>query len=369
MTAITSDWYSVLGISPDAGQDEVTRAYHQRAKSTHPDRGGDPEEFLQVRRAWEILGDPDTRSRYDTIHTRNPGNTIRTNDTGNPDDPADPGGTSFGMPDDSTSWTETSVEDVLDWTRIPWGARFDGIAFDDPRVRVHATVWPRVVRWIALVIFCLWWWPGMVWTRHAGESVWPTPGRLAMAGGVATVFPILAIVLTLVALSTRVIRATVVMGIWTALSVAVYLPAHPGWAAAMAGWFLAWVVLGWGRRLTGHWTLWPRRRIMAANVWGAEDLPPDVDLVADALARAIPAARIIWHPRGADAAVIVDRKIAYLGLRPPAGRRRWCRVWDPIDVQDLTGMIRDIGEWLLRGSDGLTVNALTLAWVEYRMDS
>lgn len=368
MAAVISDWYAVLGIEPDAAQDDVARAYHRRVKATHPDQGGDPDQFQQVRRAWEILGDPDTRARYDTIRTINPDRTTCTASTSDPDIPSSPGGTAASMPNDSAGWTETTSEDAIDWTRIPWAAELAGIPFDDPRVKLRATVWPRVIRWIALAVLCLWWWPGMVWTRHAGESVWSTPGRLAMGGGLATVFPLLAIVLTLLALSNRVIRATMVMSIWIALSVAVYLPEQPGWAAVMVCWFLVWVVLGWGRRITRHWTLWPRRRITAANVWGTEDLSPDVDLVADALARAIPAARVIWHPRGADAAVIVDRKIAYLGLRQPPGRRRWCRVWDPIDVQDLTEMIGDIGGWLLRGSDGLTVDALTLAWVEHRMD-
>ena len=41
-----------LGVSTDAGLDEIRTAYRQRVKETHPDHGGDEDEFKRVREAY-----------------------------------------------------------------------------------------------------------------------------------------------------------------------------------------------------------------------------------------------------------------------------------------------------------------------------
>ena len=48
----TSIW-ETLGISAHATADQLKRAFRQRALATHPDRGGDPEAFRQVQRAFK----------------------------------------------------------------------------------------------------------------------------------------------------------------------------------------------------------------------------------------------------------------------------------------------------------------------------
>ena len=48
----TSVW-ETLGITARATADDLKRAFHQRALATHPDRGGDPEAFRQVQRAFK----------------------------------------------------------------------------------------------------------------------------------------------------------------------------------------------------------------------------------------------------------------------------------------------------------------------------
>jgi len=48
----TSIW-ATLGITARATSADLKRAFHQRALATHPDRGGDPEAFRQVQRAFK----------------------------------------------------------------------------------------------------------------------------------------------------------------------------------------------------------------------------------------------------------------------------------------------------------------------------
>src|SRR6185437_244398 len=63
------DLYQLLGVAPDASDEDIKRAYRQKAREHHPDAtGGDPESeahFKEVSFAYEVLRDPERRARYD----------------------------------------------------------------------------------------------------------------------------------------------------------------------------------------------------------------------------------------------------------------------------------------------------------------
>ena len=47
--------YTILGIKNSAGQDAIKAAYRKRVLQTHPNKGGDAEEFRRVQEAYERL--------------------------------------------------------------------------------------------------------------------------------------------------------------------------------------------------------------------------------------------------------------------------------------------------------------------------
>jgi DnaJ-class molecular chaperone len=66
---MSDDLYATLGVSRDASQDDIKRAYRKLAKQLHPDVNPDKpevgERFKQVTAAYDILSDPERRGRYD----------------------------------------------------------------------------------------------------------------------------------------------------------------------------------------------------------------------------------------------------------------------------------------------------------------
>src|SRR6266496_1797904 len=61
------DYYEFLQISPRAELSTIQRIYRFMASRFHPDNPetGDPEKFYLLKRAYEILSDPDRRAAYD----------------------------------------------------------------------------------------------------------------------------------------------------------------------------------------------------------------------------------------------------------------------------------------------------------------
>ena len=69
--AMTFDPYEILGVSKDASQDEIKKAYRKLARQYHPDvnpgDGSAEEKFKQISEAMDILGDKEKRAEYDRL--------------------------------------------------------------------------------------------------------------------------------------------------------------------------------------------------------------------------------------------------------------------------------------------------------------
>lgn len=59
------DYYNILGVSRDADQDTIKKAYRKLAMQHHPDKGGDPNQFQKISEAYDTLSDANKRSEYD----------------------------------------------------------------------------------------------------------------------------------------------------------------------------------------------------------------------------------------------------------------------------------------------------------------
>jgi curved DNA-binding protein len=65
------DYYKVLGVDKASTQDEIKKAYRKLAIKYHPDKNkGDrkaEERFKEVSEAYEVIGDPEKRKKYDSV--------------------------------------------------------------------------------------------------------------------------------------------------------------------------------------------------------------------------------------------------------------------------------------------------------------
>lgn len=64
------DFYKILGVEKDAGDNEIKKAYRKLAIVHHPDKNPDDadaaDKFKEIGEAYETLSDPEKRARYDS---------------------------------------------------------------------------------------------------------------------------------------------------------------------------------------------------------------------------------------------------------------------------------------------------------------
>src|SRR4051795_11941494 len=64
----SADYYKVLGVDRKGSQEDIKKAYRKLARQYHPDTNKDAgaeERFKQISEAYDTLGDPEKRKRYD----------------------------------------------------------------------------------------------------------------------------------------------------------------------------------------------------------------------------------------------------------------------------------------------------------------
>lgn len=62
-----NDYYKILGVSRDAGQEEIQKAYRKLSRQYHPDIAGKEfeDKFKEINEAYSVLSDPEKRRQYD----------------------------------------------------------------------------------------------------------------------------------------------------------------------------------------------------------------------------------------------------------------------------------------------------------------
>jgi curved DNA-binding protein CbpA len=67
------DYYKILGLNQNASQKDIKKAYRRKSLYYHPDKNNSAdshEKFIKINQAFEILGDPERRKKYDQLYNR-----------------------------------------------------------------------------------------------------------------------------------------------------------------------------------------------------------------------------------------------------------------------------------------------------------
>ena len=61
------DYYKILGVSENASDSDIKKAFRKLAVKYHPDRGGDENKFKEANEAYDTLKDSKKKQEYDTM--------------------------------------------------------------------------------------------------------------------------------------------------------------------------------------------------------------------------------------------------------------------------------------------------------------
>lgn len=101
MPDLAPDHYELLGVSPKATQDDIKRAFREKIRDAHPDRGGDTETAALLTQAYDTLSDPSHRDEFDRQREPDP----------QPAPGSDDGRLPHGHPDRVPDTTESATPD------------------------------------------------------------------------------------------------------------------------------------------------------------------------------------------------------------------------------------------------------------------
>ena len=67
------DYYDLLGVSRNASDTDIKKAYKKQSMQHHPDRtGGDDTKFKEINEAYQVLSNPEKKQMYDQFGTADP---------------------------------------------------------------------------------------------------------------------------------------------------------------------------------------------------------------------------------------------------------------------------------------------------------